>query len=146
MHTLFGRRAAGQQLKVGPPLFPDSFVTLLKKQDPCNVPLSSYKGKRIFALSGEQDTLVNFVVGGSEDFVAKLKHEGVNVQVFIDKAASVLSAFSSRLLTDDARKRPRVLGSNDQQSCRVSQSRAQPLASSNSLQCNMTILQKAIKL
>ncbi|GAA5962746.1 hypothetical protein JCM3765_006189 [Sporobolomyces pararoseus] len=63
-------------LSVSSPYFPASFVEFLKKNDPDQVAMSTWKDRKILVLSGEDDTLVNFVKGGSEEFVEKLKKEG----------------------------------------------------------------------
>ncbi|GAA5984014.1 hypothetical protein JCM5350_004992 [Sporobolomyces pararoseus] len=63
-------------LPVLPPYFPASFIDFLKKNDPDQLPMSTWKDRKILVLSGEDDTLVNFVKGGSERFVEKLKKEG----------------------------------------------------------------------
>ncbi|GAA5902328.1 alpha/beta hydrolase family protein [Sporobolomyces salmoneus] len=63
-------------LTVSPPYFPKTFIDLLKKHDPDQAPMSVWKGRKICVLSGEDDTLVNFVKGGSEKFVERLEKEG----------------------------------------------------------------------
>ncbi|GAA5836059.1 hypothetical protein JCM5353_003497 [Sporobolomyces roseus] len=63
-------------LSVSAPYFPKTFLDLLKKQDPDQVPMSVWKGRKLLVLSGEDDALVNFVKGGSETFIERLKKEG----------------------------------------------------------------------
>lgn len=63
-------------LSVSAPYFPKTFLDLLKKQDPDQVPMSVWKGRKLLVLSGEDDALVNFVKGGSETFIEQLKKEG----------------------------------------------------------------------
>ena len=38
--------------------------------------MSVWKGRKLLVLSGEDDALVNFVRGGSETFVERLRKEG----------------------------------------------------------------------
>ncbi|GAA5883701.1 hypothetical protein JCM16303_004777 [Sporobolomyces ruberrimus] len=80
-HTLLSDRALNLPPPSGPlsvsaPYFPKTFLDLLKRQDPDQVEMSVWKGRKILVLSGQDDTLVNYVKGGSEKFVEKLKKEG----------------------------------------------------------------------
>ena len=48
-----------------------------------NVPAGRWSGKKILVLSGGEDTLVNYVDGGSHAFVRRLQGEGVEVSAWV---------------------------------------------------------------
>ncbi|BGP43711.1 hypothetical protein JCM10449v2_007756 [Rhodotorula kratochvilovae] len=89
-HTLLTHRAVHLPAPQGPlplsaPYFPASLLALLAREDPANVPFAQWDGRRVLVLSGENDKLVNYVDGGSEAFVERLKTEanGVTVEAWV---------------------------------------------------------------
>ncbi|GAA6003312.1 alpha/beta hydrolase family protein [Rhodotorula paludigena] len=84
--TLLSHRAAHLPAPHGPlplaaPTFPASLIALFKRTDPDQVPRETWRGRRILVLSGADDKLVNFVNGGSEKFVERLREEGTECTV-----------------------------------------------------------------
>ncbi|GAA5822271.1 hypothetical protein JCM3770_002511 [Rhodotorula araucariae] len=85
-HTLLTHRAAHLPAPQGPlplsaPYFPASLVALLAREDPANVPLARWDGRRVLVLSGADDALVHYVHGGSEAFVKKIADEAKGTKV-----------------------------------------------------------------
>lgn len=83
------KRAATLPPPLGPlpitaPYFPKSLLALIAKFDPVQQPLGNFQGKKIYCLSGELDELVPFTVSGTEEFVEKLKKNGVSVDFSIE--------------------------------------------------------------
>lgn len=73
-------------LPITGPHFPASLLALIKKDDPVNADDRVWKGKRILVMSGKEDPLVNFVHGGSDVFVEKLKGmNGVEIEAFVEE-------------------------------------------------------------
>lgn len=72
-------------IAIGPPHFPSTLLSYIAKNDPCNTPLINYKGKKILALSGKDDQLVNFYKGESDKFIEKLVKEGVDVVYWVQE-------------------------------------------------------------
>ncbi|GAA6006723.1 hypothetical protein JCM11491_003157 [Sporobolomyces phaffii] len=72
-------------LSVSAPYFPKSFLAFLDQNDPDKVAMSVWNGRKLLVLSGNDDTLVNYVKGGSERFVERLRAEGQlqELQVFV---------------------------------------------------------------
>ena len=54
-----------------------------------NVPAGRWSGKKILVLSGGEDTLVNYVDGGSHAFVRRLQGEGVEVSAWVQDGVCV---------------------------------------------------------
>ncbi|GAA6062521.1 hypothetical protein JCM10212_001571 [Sporobolomyces blumeae] len=66
----------GGPLPVSGPFFPSTFVSLLDRVDPSNLPIeSTWKGKKVLVLSGQDDELVPFEKGGTSAFVERLRTE-----------------------------------------------------------------------
>lgn len=68
-------------------------MRLFEREDPANVPLARWTGRKVLVLSGEDDALVNFVHGGSEEFVRRLRDdaEGVTVEAWVQPKTCVSS-------------------------------------------------------
>lgn len=66
-------------------------MRLFEREDPANVPLARWTGRKVLVLSGEDDALVNFVHGGSEEFVRRLRDdaEGVTVEAWVQPKTCV---------------------------------------------------------
>ncbi|KAM0787300.1 hypothetical protein ACM66B_007076 [Microbotryomycetes sp. NB124-2] len=78
MVTLLSNRARNLPAPLGPisfssPHVPDSLKRFLALNDPVNVPLSRWNGRRLCILSGKDDELVNYEVGGTAAFVERLQ-------------------------------------------------------------------------
>ncbi|SCV74543.1 BQ2448_7572 [Microbotryum intermedium] len=70
MRTLLTARAKSIDLAIEAPHFPSRLLELWQRLDPVHAPSEAYERKRILILSGADDELVNYVKGGTEDFVA----------------------------------------------------------------------------
>lgn len=86
--TLLSHRAASLAPPLGPlpiaaPFFPASLLALVARDDPVNTPIEAWKGRKILVLSGADDTLVNYEIGGSGAWVAMLKAAGVDVEAVV---------------------------------------------------------------
>lgn len=87
-YTLLLNRALHTPSPLGPlqlvaPQYPTALNAFVKSHDPCNVPMINWSGKKLLICSGEKDDLVNYVDGGAEKFVEKLRANEVHVDVFV---------------------------------------------------------------
>jgi dipeptidyl aminopeptidase/acylaminoacyl peptidase len=86
LHTLLGHRARNLDVPIAfePPIYPTSLREFVLRTDPDSLPAGVWKDKHILVISGADDDRVNYVDGGSEAFVEKLKGWGVDVQTFVE--------------------------------------------------------------
>lgn len=82
-------------LPVAAPHFPASLLAKVSQFDAVNFPLSHFKGRHILALSGEDDTLVNFGQSGTEEFMGRLAREGVDASFLVFKGVCVPVLYAS---------------------------------------------------
>ncbi|SCZ99637.1 BZ3500_MvSof-1268-A1-R1_Chr3-1g06176 [Microbotryum saponariae] len=89
MLTLLTARARSLDLAIEAPHFPSRLLELWQRLDPIHAPPKAYEGKRILILSGAEDELVNFVKGGTDDFVSSKLNKAVGkngcVQVWVQE-------------------------------------------------------------
>jgi len=83
--SLLENRAKQNNLAFSPPIMPDSLRNLLKRTDPFELSLDRWKGKHILALCGEEDPLVPYKEGKTEELISRLKERGEDVDLFVEK-------------------------------------------------------------
>ncbi|KAK4053976.1 hypothetical protein OIO90_003621 [Microbotryomycetes sp. JL221] len=73
-------------LQFDAPYIPPSLARYLDKHDPVNVDLNAWRSRKLCVLSGQDDELVNYVKGGTEKFIARLRDQDPNaiVEVFVE--------------------------------------------------------------
>ncbi|GAA5987024.1 hypothetical protein JCM11641_004422 [Rhodosporidiobolus odoratus] len=83
--TLLTHRASRLPPPLGPlpltgPYFPRTLLSTFSNVDPASRSTEEikqrYKGRKVLVMSGREDGLVNFVEGGGESFVERLRREG----------------------------------------------------------------------
>ncbi|KAK4048626.1 hypothetical protein OIV83_004596 [Microbotryomycetes sp. JL201] len=80
--ALLSNRARRLPPPLGPlafssPHVPDTFQKFLARNDPINVSLDTWRGRKVCVLSGKDDELVNYDVGGTAAFVERLQQPDV---------------------------------------------------------------------